>query len=176
MIGHGYYQRKPKDLGRGWVMRVKRWKCKACGKTVGAVPSFLLFFRHYVLDVIQSVVVRRFELGASWAGVSLVCADEGIPAVRTMQRWCAGLTEQAPGWLGALEKTLAEQDSTSEWLDPQGEAGQKDSPAQALLSASLHFLAWAKGRWWEVASYGLNDRLRFLWYWGNRRAALSRLA
>lgn len=176
MVAHGYYLRKPKDVGRGWVMRIRRWKCKACGKTVGAVPSFLLFFRHYVLRVIQSVFVQRFELEKSWSEVNLACADEGMPAMRTMQRWCVGLTEQAPGWLGAMEKTLAEHDSGSSWLDAQGEAGRFNHPARALLGASLHFLAWAKGRWREMAQYGLNDRLRFLWYWGNRQAALSRLA
>ena len=50
MIGHGYYVRKPKDLEKGWVLWVKRWKCKACGHTVGAVPSFLLFHRHYLIS------------------------------------------------------------------------------------------------------------------------------
>jgi hypothetical protein len=175
MIAHGYYLRKPKDLGKGWVIRIRRWKCKACGKTVGAVPSFLLFFRHYLLDVIQSVVVQRYELGSSWAGLVWACSDEGLPAVRTMQRWCGGLAERTPQWLGAMEKTLAEHDSRSAWLDPQGEAGQMRHPAQALLVASLHFLAWAKGRWREMAHYGLNNRLRFLWYWGNRRAGLPRL-
>ena len=133
MIGHGYYIRNPKDLGRGWVLRVKRWKCQARGKPVGAVPSFLLFYRHYLLAVIQAVVVRRFELCGSWANVTLYCVDEGVPALRTMQRWCGRLAEQAPEWLGVLEKVLAEQDSTSEWLNPQGEAGQKSSSAQALL-------------------------------------------
>jgi hypothetical protein len=143
MIGHGYYGRKPKDLAGCWGIRIKRWKCKACGKTVGAVPSFLLFFRHYLLSVIERVWVKRYELDGSWAEVRLACSDEDAPALRTMQRWCVGLAEQAPEWLGVIEKTLAEQDSRSEWLDAQGEAGQMGCPAQALLHASLHFLAWA---------------------------------
>jgi hypothetical protein len=176
MIGHGYYWRKPKGLERCWVIRVKRWKCKACGHTVGAVPSFLLFFRHYLLEIIQSVVVGRFELEYSWAATFLGCADEGgTPVMRTMQRWCGGLTAHALEWLGAMETTMAEQDSQSAWLDAQGEAGRMRNPAQALLRGSLHLLAWAKGRWREVERFVLNDRLRFLWYWGNWRLGLSRL-
>lgn len=175
MVGHGYYGRKPKGLGRCWLMRVKRWKCKACGKTVGAVPTFLLFFRHYLLEIIQSVVVGRFELGYSWTATVLGCSDEGVPTLRTIQRWCVSLGKHAPDWIGAMEKSMAEQDSRSEWLDPQGEAGQMNSPEQALLRASLHFLAWAKGHWREMERYVLNDRLRFLWYWGNRQFGLPRL-
>jgi hypothetical protein len=43
------------------------------------------------------------------------------------------------------------------------------------LQACIHLWAWAKGRWREVEDFVLNDRLRFLWYWGNRQAGLTRL-
>jgi hypothetical protein len=176
MIGHGYYRRKPKGLECCWIIRVKRWKCKACGKTVGAVPSFLLFFRHYLLAVIQEVIVRRYEMGSSWSGIVVWCSCEGVPALRSMQRWCVRFGEQAGEWLRMVEATLSAQQSSSAWLDPQGEALAMHSLPQALLGASLYLLAWAKGRWREVENFVLNDRLRFLWYWGNRQHALSRLA
>lgn len=175
MIGHGYYVRKPKGLDRCWVLRVKRWKCKACKHTVGAVPSFLLFFRHYLLVIIQQVVVVRFEGESSWSQSMERCSDQGTPALRTMQRWCASLGEHAGEWLGKLEKALAEQDSRSEWLDIQGEALKVKGRVRGLLQASVYLLAWAQGRWRELAGYVLNDRLRWLWYWGNRHAGLSRL-
>jgi len=175
MVGHGYYKRKPKGLGQCWLLRVKRWKCKVCGKTVGAVPSFLLFFRHYLLEILQSVVVGRFETGYSWAETVMWCSEDGVPALRPMQRWCVSFGEHALEWLGVVEKTLSEQDSRSEWLDAQGEAVGMRSVPQALLRASLHLLAWAKGRWREVQGFVLKDRLRFLWYWGNRQG-IPRLA
>src|SRR5271157_5322040 len=55
------------------------------------------------------------------------------------------------------------------WLDPHGEALQAEGPAQALLGASEHLLAWGKTRWAEAAGYGRNDRLRFLWWWSSGR-------
>ena len=109
IVGHGYYVRKPKGWDRGWVIRVKRWKCKVCKHTVGAVPTFLLFFRHYLLEIIQSVVVGRFELGHSWTEAVVWSSNEGTPALRTMQRWCVSFAGQASEWLGAVEETLAEQ-------------------------------------------------------------------
>ncbi len=69
---------------------------------------------------------------------------------------------------------MAQQDSSSSWLDPQGEAPQAANIVIALLMASLHLLAWAKTQWPELVGYGLNDRLRFLGLWGNGRG-LGRL-
>ena len=126
----------------------------------------MLRFRHYLLEVIQSVVVTRFEDGASWRQVSRRCAVEGAPAPRTIRRWCVSLAAHAPTWLGPVLETLAQHDASSPLLDPLGEnAGPREAP-RALLQAALHLLAWAKTRWPEVANYGLADRLRFLWHWG----------
>lgn len=175
MIGHGYYRRKPKGLEKGWVLWVKRWKCKVCGRTVGAVPSFLLFYRHYLLAVIQLVLGWRFETGYSWSELKEIVSEDGTPALRTMQRWCGSFAEHASAWLGMVEKTLAEQDSRAAWLDAQGEALEMRNAAQALLRASLYLLSWAKGRWREVERFGLNDRLRWLWLWGFRQG-FTRLA
>ena len=66
-----------------------------------------------------------------------------------------------------MQQTLAQQDPNSPGLDPLGEsAGPRDAPG-ALLQASLHLLAWAQTRWAAVRTYGLNERLRFLWHWGS---------
>ena len=86
---------------------------------------------------------------------------------------------QVIGWgsnslAGSGTRQLAQQDSGSGWLDPQGEALRAGNPAQALLAAAVHLLAWGKSRWAELAEYGWNDRLRFLGLWGSREG-LGRL-
>lgn len=168
ITGHGYYVRKPKGLGRGYVIRVKRWRCQACGRTFSSLPSFVLAFRHYLVDVIQPVLVGRLELGYSWAEMVLMCSDAGTPAVRTIQRWCRAFEQCAEEWLEVAERTLAQQDSQSPWLDTRLAPGGRPpgSGGRALLQAALHLLAWGKTRWRELRGYGLNDRLRFLWHWG----------
>jgi hypothetical protein len=134
----------------------------------------LLRFRHYLLDVIRSVVILRFEDRASWAQVARRCAVDGAPSSRTIGRWCDSFAEHASVWWAAVQQTLAQQDAASPLLDPLGEAaGPSDAP-RALLQAALHLLAWAKTRWPELATYGLADRLRFLWHWGAGRG-LGRL-
>jgi hypothetical protein len=174
LIGHGFYPRKALRPMQVYALRLKRWYCKACQRTVSLLPSFLLRFRHYLLDVIQWVVVTRFEDGVSWAEVERRCAVEEAPSPRSMRRWCEAWAEHAATWLAAVQRTLAEHDAASPWLDPLGEsAGPREVP-RALLQAALHLLAWAKTRWPECAQYGLADRLRFLWHWGAGRG-LGRL-
>jgi hypothetical protein len=165
-IGHGFYPRKPKDQPQVYRIWIKRWFCKGCHTTLSVLPSFLLRFRHYLLVVIQQVVIARFEDKASWHALERQCAPDGLPSLRTMGRWCQSFGEQAAAWWAAVQATLASQDSASPALDPLGPAaGPLDAPC-ALLHAAMHLLAWAKTRWPEVVGYGLKDRLRFLWHWG----------
>ena len=172
LVGHGVYWRKPREVQQVYPIPIQRWRCKACRHTVSALPDFLLRFRWYLLSVVSGVVVERAEAGASW-GVLQGQAD-GAPVVRTMQRWWWSLGEQAVRWLAMIQMVLAQQDSRSPWLDPHGEAAQSPSAVQALLGAAGHLLAWAKSRWAELARYGWEDRLRFLWLWGSGRG-LGRL-
>lgn len=153
---------------------VKRWRCKQCGRTTSCLPCFLLPFRHYVLAFIQAVLIARFAAGLSWALVMACSAARELLHQRTVQRWCKGFAGQALPWLTAVQSTLAQQDSTSAWLDAQGEALQAQDAAQALLVATEHWLAWAKSQWMELAPYGLADRLSAVWLWGAARS-LSRL-
>jgi hypothetical protein len=179
VVGHGHYERKPKGLGQGYVMRIKRWRCKQCGKTFGCLPSFILSFRHYLVEVIQLVLVGRLEQGYSWGISAEMCSEEGAPALRTMQRWVQAFEEHAPEWLTEVEQELARQDSQSGWLDATAAPGSPSEAVRgggkALLQASMYLLAWGKTRWQELAGYGLNERLRFLWHWGAGRG-LPRLA
>ncbi len=172
LVKHGVYWRKPRDGEQVYWIAIHRWRCKACRHTVSALPDFLLRFRWYLLAVVSGVVVARAEQGASWG--DLQAEAQGAPVVRTMQRWWQALGSQAGRWLGMIQAFLAQQDSPSPWLDPHGEAAQALSTLQALLGASGHLLAWAKSRWAALASYGWEDRLRFVWLWGSEQG-LGRL-
>ena len=174
LIGHGYYERKALDEGQVYFILVKRWWCRVCHGTISILPNFLVPHRHYLVRVIQGAVVACFEQGLNWKQVRGVCAQGGAPVLRTLQRWCKALGRYAAIWLAGVQKFLAQQQSASSWLDPQGEGAQMGNSGKALLSASLHLLAWAKTEWVELVAYGLADRLRFLGLWGCQRG-LGRL-
>ena len=172
LVGHGVYWRKPRDGKQVYRIPIRRWRCKSCGHTVSALPDFLLRFRWYLLAVISQVLVQRAEGGASWSELEAVW--DNAPVLRTMQRWWQSFGEQAERWLGRMQRELAEQDSGSAWLDPQGEAARAQDAVRAVLSAAGHLLAWGKSRWRELSGHGWEDRLRFLWLWGSERG-LGRL-
>jgi hypothetical protein len=166
LIGHGFYVREPMTLNAVYVVHVKRWLCKECHHTVSLLPSFVLRYRHYLLEVMAPVLVTRFEQAASWTQVARRCTQNGLPYPRTLYRWCVSFAAQAPTWWAAVQRTLAQHDAGSPALDPLGEnTGPHEAP-RALLQAALHLLAWAKTQWPEIGAYGLADRLRFLWHWG----------
>ncbi|MBI4788183.1 MAG: hypothetical protein HY782_14220 [Chloroflexi bacterium] len=166
LIGHGFYLRQPLTPTQAYVVWIKRWLCKACRHTVSLLPSFVLRYRHYLLEVIQAVVITRFEDGMSWNQVARRCTVEGAPSSRTTRRWCVSFAAHAPAWWAAGQPTLAQHDAGSPALDPLGQnTGPHDAP-RALLQVALHLLAWAKTHWPEIGRYGLADRLRFLWHWG----------
>jgi hypothetical protein len=165
-IGHGFYLRKALDQTQVYLVWIKRWYCKACQRTLSALPSFLLRFRHYVLEVIEQVVRARFEIGASWRQLRQSCTQQAAPSDRSIKRWCSSFAEQAARWWAAVQGELAQHDSGSPALNPLGEAVNIQDAPRALLQVALHLLAWGKTQWAELAEYGLNDRLRFLWQWG----------
>jgi transposase-like protein len=166
IIGHGFYRRKVLGLRDVYLIRIKRWYCTVCGHTISLLPSFLLRFRQYALEVIYEVVVTRFELGLSWKQVIRRCSYQGEPSGRTIQRWCYSFAQQAARWWAAVQAELAEYDSGSPGLDPFGVGTSEPSAPRVLLQAAVHLLAWAKTLWPEVVDYGLNDRLCLLWQWG----------
>lgn len=168
MIGHGYYQRKPRDGLGVYPLKIKRWRCKECGQTASVLPNFLLRYRQYLLTVIEATLRLRYELLASWARLLAAVASSGYPTLRTLQRWCASFGQQSSVWLKAVQEHLAQQDSLSGWLDAQGEALKVVGVQQALLKASEHLLAWGKLRMAEMRDYGLDKRLHFLWLWGGK--------
>jgi hypothetical protein len=67
---------------------------------------------------------------------------------------------------------LAQHDVTLPLLEPLGlearaaEATVARTSAGALLHAATQLLAWAKTEWEDLADYGLDYRMPFLWQWG----------
>jgi hypothetical protein len=123
-------------------------------------------------------VTARFEDDASWGLIeqqgTTQANDDCVPSQRTIRRWCRSFDQQAPRWLAGVQRVLAQHDVTLPLLDPLGEATVARTSAGALLHGATQLLAWAKTEWSNIAGYGRDDRLRFLWHWGQAQG-LGRL-
>jgi hypothetical protein len=109
LIGHGFYPRKALDPRRTYPLLIRRWLCTTCHRTVAMLPSFLLRFRHYLLAVIQAVVVGRYEQQQSWSTVEEQTTAQGALSSRTIRRWCTSFV-QAPA-VGAGRGMAGREDS-----------------------------------------------------------------
>ena len=177
-IGHGFYVRFALDADHVFELRIKRWYCKSCQRTLSLLPSFLLRFRHYLLAVIQAVVIARGEEQTPWAVIRARVMIGGVPSPRSMKRWCVSFAAHAAPWLAEIERALAAHDPGTPLLTPLGSgvtagARRGDLP-RLLLAASRYLLVWAQVHLAQARAYGSNDRLRFLWLWGHARG-LARL-
>ena len=171
-IGHGFYQRKALDARQVYLIRVKRWYCTVCRRTLSLLPSFLLRFRQYGLAVIEAVVAAHYEALASWAEIRRRYAPAGAPSFRTIKRWCNAFAAHAAEWLAEVERTLEQ--PVSPGPIPLSDTASVRNVPQALLKACWHLLAWAHDQMALTQSYGADDRLRYLWLWGYARG-LARL-
>ncbi|MCX6053822.1 MAG: DUF6431 domain-containing protein, partial [Chloroflexi bacterium] len=127
LIGNGHYARKPKGSREIDRIRIKRWLCNSCRKTLSMLPDIPLSFRHYLLPVIIQVLEARFVHKWFWAEIKAKYDIPGGPALHTMKRWCKSFGKESSRWLMIVQETLAQQDSASPWLDPQGEAPKAQS-------------------------------------------------
>jgi hypothetical protein len=149
-----------------WLrVRVPRLRCKACGRTFGVLPSFLIPGRHYSACRMQRVLSLRHQLGLSRR--KLAAQLQGLPALSTCLAWLRAFAARAELWLSALLAALARFDPS---LDPLhslvSPVGQAHGPPRLLLDL-LPQLAVALGI--SQQGPGAAQGLGLLLLWGQGR-------
>src|SRR5205823_9808280 len=74
LAGHGFYQRTLVDVVFDGVIRVRRYLCRLCKRTVSLLPDFALPYMRFSLSVIRLFLVARLlegrclreAAGAAW--------------------------------------------------------------------------------------------------------------
>jgi hypothetical protein len=97
LIAHGFYRRTLVEAGFDGSIRVRRYLCRFCKRTVSLLPEFALPYLRFGITVISLFLVARLLEGATLA----VAAAKAVPAampyqrgqfwVRRFQRWAAAL-------------------------------------------------------------------------------------
>lgn len=144
---HDWYPRWAVYLDRDIRIRVRRFRCAVCRKTIAALPSFLHRYRHYALRVIEAVVVGRCAEGKPWSELG--------PSRRSAGRWWKAFQAQAGAWLASAQAALAVAAPGASDLDPHK---QPASPQVALLRVGRILAYWL--------APACIDWLRVMWCWG----------
>jgi hypothetical protein len=105
MAGHGFYQRTLVDVAFDGVIRVRRYLCRLCQRTVSLLPEFALPWLRFSLTVIALFLVARLLQGLTLGAAALSASQKAMPYQRG-QCWIRRFRKQAPA-LGVALAPLA---------------------------------------------------------------------
>jgi hypothetical protein len=105
LAGHGFYRRTLVDPAFDGVIRVRRYLCRLCQRTVSLLPDFALPWLRFSLTVIALFLVARLLKGLPLAAAARAAWQPAMPYQRG-QFWIRRFRRQAPA-LGVALAPLA---------------------------------------------------------------------
>jgi Domain of unknown function (DUF6431) len=144
LVGHGCYRRTLVDVGFDGSIRVRRYLCRLCRRTVSLLPQFALPWLRFSVTVISLVLVARFLQGLTLAAAASAASQPAMPYQRG-QFWIRRFRKQAPALslaLVPLTAPTAAPDLITRALQMLESIGW--IPAHRFLFADLraHLLGW----------------------------------
>jgi hypothetical protein len=98
---HGFYSRTLKDLEFDGAIRVRRYLCCCCKRTVSLLPEFALPYLRFGLTVLALFLSARLLLGRTLAEAAVAARQPGMTYQRG-QFWVRRFQKQAEGLCAAL--------------------------------------------------------------------------
>jgi hypothetical protein len=95
LTGHGFYCRTLADLAFDGVIRVRRYLCRACKRTVSLMPEFALPWLRFSISVISLFLVARLLKGLTLVAAALNAGLMNMSYQRG-QFWVRRFRKQAP--------------------------------------------------------------------------------
>jgi hypothetical protein len=106
LIAHGFYCRTLVDVAFDGVIRVRRYLCRLCKRTVSLLPDFALPYLRFSLPVISLFLVARLLAGRTLREAAGVAAQLNMPYQRG-QFWIRRFQKQAAALCVALANLTA---------------------------------------------------------------------
>lgn len=167
LLGHGSYPRNVVDHVQPIPIRVKRFLCAACRKTVSVLPTFCLPWRHYAAATIQTVLDLRFVGRASWSAIGRRFWPSDLPTPTTCREWVGAFAKRSQPYVERLLGQLARWQLAPGKLEVAVEelASVAKAPQQ-LVAAVPHLVAFLRDSGVSVTD-GSTRWLSTLWQWGH---------
>src|SRR5260370_30039689 len=113
LTGHGFYRRTLVDVAFDGVIRVRRYLCRCCKRTVSLLPEFVLPWLRFSISVIALFLAARLLNGLTLVAAALSAAQTAMPYQRG-QFWIRRFQKQAP----ALSLALVPLETPGHLRDP----------------------------------------------------------
>ncbi len=167
LVGHGSYPRVAVDHREAIPIRVKRFLCAACRKTISVLPTFCLPWRHYQSATIQTVLDLRHSAQASWSAIGRSFLPGDLPTLTTCREWVGAFVQRSEAYLQHLVRQLARWQLAPGKLEVAvEELASAANPPRQLVVAVSHLVAFLRDSGVEVVS-GSARWLATLWQWGH---------
>lgn len=101
LTAHGFYTRTVVDVEFDGSIRVRRYLCHGCKRTVSLLPEFALPYLRFSIFVISLFLVTRLLNGGTLQAAAQAAAQPGMPYQRG-QFWVRRFQRQAAGLCAAL--------------------------------------------------------------------------
>ena len=105
LTGHGFYSRTLVDAAFDGLIRVRRYLCRLCKRTLSLLPEFALPWLRFSISVISLFLVARLLKGLTLAAAAQTAGRTAMPYQRG-QFWVRRFRKQA-ATLGAALAPLA---------------------------------------------------------------------
>jgi hypothetical protein len=101
LIAHGCYRRTLVDRGFDGVIRVRRYLCRVCRRTVSLLPEFILPYLRFSIPIIARFLHARLAAGATLPAAAVAAGQPAMPYQRG-QGWVRRFLRQAAALAAAL--------------------------------------------------------------------------
>ena len=105
LTAHGFYSRTLVDAGFDGSIRVRRYLCRSCKRTVSLLPEFALPYLRFSVSILSLFLAARLLQGATLAAAAAAAAQVAMPYQRG-QFWVRRFQRQAEA-LGVALAALA---------------------------------------------------------------------
>ena len=101
LIAHGFYRRTLVDAGFDGSIRVRRYLCRSCRRTVSLLPQFALPYLRFSVAVIGLFLTARLQIGHTLVAAAALAGLPSMPYQRG-QVWVRRFQRQARAVCAAL--------------------------------------------------------------------------
>jgi len=106
LTAHGFYHRTLVDAGFDGSIRVRRYLCRLCRRTVSLLPQFALPYLRFSVTVIALFLITRLLVGGTLSAAGVAAKQSGMPYQRG-QFWIRRFHQQAERLCAALAALTA---------------------------------------------------------------------
>jgi transposase-like protein len=146
LVCHGFYKRTVVEFDWDGVIRVRRYLCKACRRTVSLLPEFVLPYLRFAIVVMAAFLMARLGQGQTLKAAAETAHQAGMPYQRG-QQWVGRFRVQAESLstaLAALVRPMAANDFVEKAMRMLEAIGWVEAHRFLFDELRQHLLGWPK--------------------------------